>query len=98
MEKSPLTCFYNAEEYHQQYLVKNPEGYCHLSASLLRYAKTYAQIIRELRQNADTRKVAEKFKDIPSELIEWLQESESDEARLCAHLILADQSKTTDDI
>lgn len=98
VEKSPLTCFYNAEEYHQQYLVKNPEGYCHLSASLLRQANIYAQIIRELRQNADTRKVAEKFKDIPSELIEWLQESESDEARLCAHLILADQSKTTDDI
>ncbi|MCY6957258.1 peptide-methionine (S)-S-oxide reductase MsrA [Clostridium brassicae] len=26
----PLECFYDAEEYHQKYLKKNPEGYCHI--------------------------------------------------------------------
>lgn len=26
----PLTCFYEAEEYHQKYLEKNPRGYCHI--------------------------------------------------------------------
>lgn len=26
--------FYNAEEYHQDYLVKNPEGYCHVDLNL----------------------------------------------------------------
>jgi peptide-methionine (S)-S-oxide reductase len=27
-ELAPLTAFYYAEEYHQQYLAKNPNGYC----------------------------------------------------------------------
>jgi methionine-R-sulfoxide reductase/methionine-S-sulfoxide reductase len=27
----PIRNFYNAEDYHQNYLVKNPNGYCHLS-------------------------------------------------------------------
>ena len=31
----PLTSFYKAEEYHQDYLEKNPDGYCHVDLSLL---------------------------------------------------------------
>lgn len=31
VELKPLECFYEAEEYHQNYLVKNPEGYCHIT-------------------------------------------------------------------
>lgn len=34
VEVEPLKCFYAAEEYHQDYLVKNPEGYCHLPLDL----------------------------------------------------------------
>ena len=26
----PLKCYYGAEEYHQKYLDKNPNGYCHI--------------------------------------------------------------------
>ena len=29
-EIKPLTCFYDGEEYHQNYLKKNPGGYCHI--------------------------------------------------------------------
>ncbi len=29
-EIEPLKCFYDAEEYHQKYLKKNPHGYCHI--------------------------------------------------------------------
>ncbi|EPY2271225.1 peptide-methionine (S)-S-oxide reductase MsrA [Clostridium sporogenes] len=29
-EVGPLKYFYEAEEYHQKYLKKNPEGYCHI--------------------------------------------------------------------
>ncbi|MFT8348574.1 peptide-methionine (S)-S-oxide reductase MsrA [Clostridium saccharoperbutylacetonicum] len=29
-EVIPLKCFYAAEEYHQKYLKKNPNGYCHI--------------------------------------------------------------------
>ena len=30
VELEPLTCFFAAEEYHQDYLKKNPSGYCHV--------------------------------------------------------------------
>ncbi len=30
IELCPLQVFYSAEEYHQDYLIKNPEGYCHI--------------------------------------------------------------------
>lgn len=56
VERSPLKCFYSAEEYHQNYLIKNPEGYCHLSAGLMKMAYTYSQIIRQLRTCADEEK------------------------------------------
>lgn len=39
VEKLPLKNFYTAEEYHQDYLDKNPEGYCHLPLSLFKFAK-----------------------------------------------------------
>ena len=58
VEKSPLKCFYSAEEYHQKYLVKNPEGYCHLSLSTLKSATSYSRIIKELRAYSDDEKKA----------------------------------------
>ena len=51
VEKQPLENFYKAEEYHQAYLDKNPDGYCHLPLSLFEFA----------RQAKDTGKV-EKLK------------------------------------
>ena len=39
VELEPLNNFYDAEEYHQDYLDKNPNGYCHLSSFLFQYAK-----------------------------------------------------------
>ena len=39
VELEPLKNFYGAEEYHQDYLEKNPEGYCHLPTALFEYAK-----------------------------------------------------------
>lgn len=56
VEKAPLDCFYTGEEYHQQYLVKNPEGYCHLSPVLIHFAKIYTLIIKELRKYSDEQK------------------------------------------
>ena len=39
VEKQPLENFYKAEEYHQDYLDKNPDGYCHLPLSLFEFAR-----------------------------------------------------------
>ncbi len=38
-EVEPLRCFVAAEEYHQDYLEKNPAGYCHLPAALFKFAR-----------------------------------------------------------
>lgn len=58
VELKPLECFYPAEDYHQDYLVRNPEGYCHLSLQTLRFAKVYSDMIRKLRSLADEEKRA----------------------------------------
>ena len=39
VELEPLRNFYTAEEYHQDYLDKNPAGYCHLPYYLFEYAR-----------------------------------------------------------
>ena len=36
IEVEPLENFYDAEEYHQDYLKKNPSGYCHVNLSLIK--------------------------------------------------------------
>lgn len=63
VEKMPLECFYPAEEYHQDYLLKNPEGYCHLSIQILNISKKYSAICRELRSysTAEKREVLPRF-------------------------------------
>lgn len=38
-EVLPLACFYPAEDYHQDYLDKNPDGYCHLPLRLFEFAR-----------------------------------------------------------
>ena len=39
VEKQPLDKFYSAEEYRQDYVDKNPDGYCHLPLELFAFAR-----------------------------------------------------------
>lgn len=39
VEVLPLKSFYIAEEYHQDYLVKHPDGYCHIPLELMAEAR-----------------------------------------------------------
>lgn len=41
IEIMKLKNFYKAEEYHQDYLIKNPQGYCHIPQGLIELAKKY---------------------------------------------------------
>ena len=45
VESGPLKSFFPAEERHQDYLDKNPEGYCHLNMKMFRYPR----VVKELR-------------------------------------------------
>lgn len=39
IEACPLEHFYDAEEYHQKYLDKNPGGYCHVPIARIQWVK-----------------------------------------------------------
>ena len=39
VEVGPLLQFFPAEDYHQDYLIKHPTGYCHISPKLMRLAR-----------------------------------------------------------
>ena len=39
VEVEPIVAFHPATEYHQDYLVKHPDGYCHLPESLFELAR-----------------------------------------------------------
>ena len=49
VENLPLKNFYTAEEYHQDYLDKNPDGYCHLPLSLFEFARKAKEGTDKLR-------------------------------------------------
>lgn len=51
-EVKKLEKFYEAEKYHQNYLEKNPSGYCHINMSALdKYQKYKKQSKEELKKN-----------------------------------------------
>ncbi len=52
-ELLPLQCFYSAEEYHQDYLGKNPGGYCHLSLKTFSYLKVFEKVRMYLAEETD---------------------------------------------
>ena len=39
VELEPLKAYYSASEWHQDYLEKHTDGYCHLPLSLFKYAR-----------------------------------------------------------
>ena len=54
VELEPLQNFFPAEERHQDYLDKNPGGYCHLPLKVFRYLKLYQDTKTILEGETDT--------------------------------------------
>ncbi len=53
VELEPLRNFFEAEERHQKYLDKNPDGYCHLPFKTFRYLRLYQDIAAFLGDEPD---------------------------------------------
>ena len=51
VEVAPLKNFYPANDYHQDYLDKNPTRYCHLPIELFAYAKNYKPVTVRIRES-----------------------------------------------
>lgn len=50
VEQGPLKNFYPAEDYHQEYLYKHPDGYCHVNPALFKEAREMKPQPRDERQ------------------------------------------------
>lgn len=74
-ELLPLRCYYLAEDYHQEYLVKHPGGYCHVDFSSLadfatpdtasRYTRPSDAEIRELLTDEQYRVTQQSATEMP---------------------------------
>ncbi len=53
VELEPLRSFFEAEERHQLYLDKNPDGYCHLPARVFKYLRLYQDLAALLGDEPD---------------------------------------------
>lgn len=53
IEVEPIDNFYTAEDYHQDYLVKNPGGYCHINPALFKMAKDANPEKKQVYQKKD---------------------------------------------
>lgn len=53
VELEPLRNFFEAEERHQLYLDKNPDGYCHLPARVFKYLRLYQDVAALLGDEPD---------------------------------------------
>lgn len=54
VELEPLRNFFEAEERHQKYLEKNPDGYCHLPFKTFKYLRLYQDVKSLLGDEQDT--------------------------------------------
>ena len=53
VELEPLRNFFEAEERHQKYLDKNPDGYCHLPLKTFKYLRLYQDVAALLGDEPD---------------------------------------------
>ena len=67
IEVLPLESYYPAEEYHQEYLVKNPNGYCHINLSMFEQAKGAVDEVT-VQRSAEKRSLRKKLTSMQFEV------------------------------
>lgn len=77
VELLPLSSFYRAEEYHQDYLAHTPGGYCHLPSSLFEEARR--------QRDTDTIQKNDRYA-LALRQMQSLAEGETDEVALMANM------------
>jgi len=68
VEVETMRNFFPADEYHQDYLDKNPTGYCHLPIKLFAYAKNYKPVTVRIRESLFAQQDL-KYRDFHSKLM-----------------------------
>lgn len=61
VETIPLKNFYKAEDYHQEYLDKNPGGYCHIEPGLFEMARNANPLPKAKYQKQDKKVLKDKL-------------------------------------
>lgn len=61
IEEGPLRNFYTAEDYHQDYLEKNPEGYCHIDPSLFGLARQAKDLSKSQKKEVVYQKPSDEY-------------------------------------
>ncbi|MEY8759414.1 peptide-methionine (R)-S-oxide reductase MsrB [Chryseobacterium tongliaoense] len=61
VETIPLKNFYKAEDYHQEYLDKNPGGYCHIEPGLFEMARNANPLPKAKYQKQDKKALKDKL-------------------------------------
>jgi peptide methionine sulfoxide reductase msrA/msrB len=73
VEIKPLSNFFSAEEYHQHYLDKHPDGYCHIPRNLI------ARLSEESRNQATSARDPESLKETLSPMAYHVTQEEGTE-------------------
>lgn len=68
IEVLPLKNFFRAEEYHQDYLDKNPGGYCHVAPELFEFAKKANPLPQEKYQKPTDAQLKKKLTPLQYEV------------------------------
>ncbi len=83
VEIKPLENFYEAEEYHQNYLDKNPNGYCHIDFKMFKEAKNI--IVDAGKYSYDTENLIDKLNEISFRVTQLKSTERPYDNKYCTH-------------
>ncbi|MEZ3549793.1 MAG: peptide-methionine (R)-S-oxide reductase MsrB [Muribaculaceae bacterium] len=68
IEVDKLKNFYPAEDYHQDYLYKNPSGYCHIDPALFKIAREARDVVAKTKESEERKYVKPSDEELKEKL------------------------------